>query len=256
MTLPVTAVLLDLDGVLYVGDAPVNGAHDAVAELRGRGLALRFVTNTTTRSRAATIDKLRRLGFTMADDEVITPASLAVRHCLDRGHRRVALVMADGVKQDFAELEEVDERADAVIVGDLGEAFAYTPLNHAFRLIMDGAELVALQKNRFWMTPDGLALDAGPFVAALEYAAGRDAVVVGKPAPGFFAAALGGLGIEPAEAVMVGDDVESDIGGALRAGLAAILVKTGKYRADAVAAAGIRPTALAASVADVPSLLR
>jgi len=252
----VAAVLLDLDGVLYVGDAPVDGAHGAVAELRARGLALRFVTNTTTRSRAATIAKLRGLGFSAADDEVITPASLAVRHCLDRGHRRVALVMADGVKQDFAELEEVDERADAVIVGDLGEAFAYPPLNHAFRLIMDGADLVALQKNRFWMTPDGLALDAGPFVAALEYAAGRDAVVVGKPAPGFFAAALGGLGVAPEEAVMVGDDVESDIGGALRAGLRAILVKTGKYRVDAVADSGVRPTALAASVAEVPSLLR
>jgi HAD superfamily hydrolase (TIGR01458 family) len=251
----VAAVLLDLDGVLYVGDEPVAGAQDAVGELRRRGLALRFVTNTTARSRAATIDKLRDFGFPVLGDEVVTPATLAVRHCRDRGHRRVALVMADEVKRDFGELEAVDDRADAVIVGDLGEGFAYEPLNRAFRLIMDGAELVALQKNRFWMTPDGLSLDAGAFVAALEYATGRDALVVGKPAPGFFAAVLDGLGVTARDAVMVGDDIESDVGGALGAGLSAILVRTGKYREDHVAASGIEPTAVVASVVDVSSLL-
>lgn len=252
----VAAVLLDLDGVLYIGDAPVPGAQDAVERLRRQGLALRFVTNTTARSREATVAKLRGLGFTVADDEVVTPATLAVRHCLDRGHRRVALVMADEVKRDFGELEAVDERADAVVIGDLGAGFAYEPLNRAFRLVMDGAELVALQKNRYWMTPGGLSLDAGAFVAALEYATGREAVVVGKPAPGFFAAALDGLGVTAREAIMVGDDIESDVGGALRAGLRAILVKTGKYREEQVAASGIEPTAAVASIADVPSLLR
>jgi HAD superfamily hydrolase (TIGR01458 family) len=167
------AVLLDLDGVLYVGDEPIGGAQAAVAELRERGLGLRFVTNTTAHSRGETIAKLRRLGFAVADDEVVTPAALAVEHCRARGHRRVALVMAERVKEDFAGLEQVDAGADAVIVGDLGDAFGYAPLNQAFRMIMGGAELVALQKNRFWMTPDGLSLDAGPFVAALEYATGR-----------------------------------------------------------------------------------
>jgi len=248
-------VLLDLDGVLYVGDTPVPGAQDAVEELRRRGLALRFVTNTTARSHAATIDKLHDLGFAVGDDEVVTPAMLAVRHCLDRKHRRVALIMADEVRRDFGGLQAVDERADAVIIGDLGQGFAYEPLNHAFRLVMDGAELVALQKNRFWMTPDGLSLDAGAFVAALEYATGRDAVVVGKPAPRFFAAVLNGLGVAAGDAVVVGDDIETDIGGALRAGLRAVLVKTGKYREDQVTASGIEATAVVASVADVPSLL-
>ena len=135
------AVLLDLDGVLYVGDEPIDGAQGAVAQLRERGLALRFVTNTTARSRGETIDKLRRLGFPVDDDEVVTPAALAVAHCRARGHRRVALVMAEAVKADFAGLEQVRAGADAVIVGDLGEGFGYEPLNQAFRLVMDGAEL-------------------------------------------------------------------------------------------------------------------
>ena len=114
---------------------------------------------------------------------------------------------------------------------------------------------MALQKNRYWRTPDGLSLDVGPVVAALEYASGRDAVVVGKPAPEFFATVLAGVGAAAAAAVMVGDDVESDVGGAQRAGLTGILVRTGKYRADAVAASGIRPFATVDSIADVPPLL-
>jgi HAD superfamily hydrolase (TIGR01458 family) len=143
-----------------------------------------------------------------------------------------------------------------VIVGDLGERFGYRILNRAFRELLSGAELVALQKNRYWRTPDGLSLDVGPFVAALEYASGREAVVVGKPATTFFDAVLAGLDTAAARAAMVGDDVESDIGGAQRAGLAGILVRTGKYRAEAVAASGVRPTVTVDSIADVPALLR
>jgi HAD superfamily hydrolase (TIGR01458 family) len=242
------AVLIDLDGVLYVEDEPIPGAVEAVGELRGRGLALRFVTNTTALPRRQVLARLERLGVPVAAHELVTPASLAVAHCRRAGLQRALLLMRDDVKQDVA-------GADVVIVGDLGEAFTYAVLNRAFRELLDGAELVALQKNRYWRTPDGLSLDVGPFVAALEYASGRDAVVVGKPAPAFFATVLAELGIGPAAAVMVGDDVESDVGGAQRAGLAGVLVRTGKYRADAVAASGVRPTATVDSIADVPALL-
>jgi HAD superfamily hydrolase (TIGR01458 family) len=251
----IDALLLDLDGVLYVEDEPVPGAREAVAELRERGLALRFVTNTTARPRRRILERLERLGFALDPAELSTPAALAVRHCRDRGHTRVALVMNEDVKEDFAELEEVDRGADAVVVGDLGSAFGYDVLNRAFRQLMDGAELIALQKNRFWMTPDGLSLDVGPFVAALEYAARRDALVVGKPARAFFATILAGIPAEPGAAAMVGDDVESDIGGAQGAGLAGVLVRTGKYRDDAVRASGVQPTAVVDSIADVPDLI-
>ena len=251
----IRALLIDLDGVLYVEDEPVAGAREAVERLRGAGLALRFVTNTTAHSRARTLDKLHRLGFAVEERELVTPAALAVRHCRDRGHRRVALVMNDEVKRDFEELEEADEEADAVVMGDLGEAFGYDVLNRAFRHVMDGAELIALQKNRYWMRADGLSLDVGPFVAAIEYATGREAYVVGKPAPTFFGEVLADLGVEAGDAAMVGDDVESDIGGAQRAGLASILVRTGKYRADAVRASGIEPTATVDTMAAVPALL-
>ena len=284
------ALLIDLDGVLYVEDEAIAGAREAVGELREARLGLRFVTNTTARSRPETLAKLSRLGFDVAEEELVTPAALARRHCTQAGHRRVALIMNEEVKGDFEGLEETDDGPDAVIMGDLGEAFGFAILNRAFRMVMDGGELVALQKNRFWLTGEGLSLDAGPFVAAIEYATGRDAVVVGKPSASFFELVLedagvsadgaamvyatgkeaivvgkpsasffdlvlGDLGVAAPEAAMVGDDVESDIGGALGAGLRAVLVRTGKYREDFVAGSGIEPTATVDSIADVPALL-
>jgi len=252
----VRGVLVDLDGVLYVEDAPVAGARETLARLRGAGVGLRFVTNTTSRSRAQTLAKLARLGFEVDSGELVTPALLAVSHCLKHDRRRVLLVMNDEVKEDFAELVEDDgAHAEAVIVGDLGDAFGYDILNRAFRALVAGAELIALQKNRYWLRADGLSLDVGPFVAALEYATRSDALVVGKPSGAFFELAVAGMEVEPVHAAMVGDDVESDVGGALAAGLAGVLVRTGKYTPDAARGSGVEPTATIDSIADLPDLL-
>jgi HAD superfamily hydrolase (TIGR01458 family) len=251
----IAAVLIDLDGVLYVDEEPIAGAVDAVGKLRRAGLTVRFVTNTTAHSRERTLKKLARLGFPVAGRELVTPAALAVAHCQERGYRRVALIMNTEVKRDFTELEEAREDCEAVIIGDLGPAFGYHVLNHAFRQVMTGAELIALQKNRYWMRADGLSLDVGPFVAAIEFATGRDAYVVGKPAHGFFDQVLSDLGLSAAAAAMVGDDVYSDIGGALDAGMRAILVRTGKYREERVRDSGIQATVVIDSIADLPALL-
>ena len=251
----IDALLLDLDGVLYVEDEPISGAAEAIAALRDADLGLRFVTNTTARSRRQTLERLERLGFSVEAEELVTPAALARRRCEEAGHERVALIMNEDVKEDFEGLVQAEDRVDAVIMGDLGEAFGFEILNRAFRLVVDGAELIALQKNRFWLTPDGLSLDAGPFVAAVEYATGKDATVVGRPAPAFFELVLGELGLEPDAAGMVGDDVETDVEGAMREGLAGVLVRTGKYREDFVRDSGVKPTATVDSIADVPALL-
>jgi HAD superfamily hydrolase (TIGR01458 family) len=165
------------------------------------------------------------------------------------------VVVLDDLREDLEGVPEGDGPVDAVIVGDLGERWDYAVLNDAFRKLMDGAELIALQKNRYWETAEGLSLDAGPFVAALEYASGRDAEVVGKPSDAFFELALGDLGVSADRAAMVGDDVEADVGGAMDAGLAGILVRTGKFREDLVRESGIEPTATVDSIADVPDLV-
>jgi len=252
------AVLLDIDGVLHVGGEPVAGAATALTELRELASGIRLVTNTTSKSRLQILEQLRGLGFDVDIGEVLTPAALAVRHCRERGHRTVKLLVEEALREDLAELTEArtGEPADAVVLGDLGDGFTAEVLNDAFRLLMDGAELVALQHNRYWRRADSIVLDVGAYSAALEYASSRDAVVVGKPAPAFFAAALADLGADAEVTVMVGDDVEADVGGALAAGLRGILVRTGKYRSDALEASGVAPTAIVDSIRDVPGLLR
>jgi HAD superfamily hydrolase (TIGR01458 family) len=250
----VEALLLDLSGVLYVEDEAVPGAQEALERLRGSGLGIRLVTNTTMRSRRQILERLERLGLEADAGELLTPAALAARHCREAGYSRVHLLVADDLREDLSELEEGEGDVDAVVIGDLGEGFTYQVLNDAFRKVRDGAELIALQKNRYWETAEGLSLDAGPFVAAVEYAADREATVVGKPSEAFFELALSDLGVEPSAAAMVGDDVEADVGGALQAGIAGILVRTGKYREEDVRASGIEPTATVDSIADVPGL--
>ena len=250
------AVLLDIDGVLHVGDEPIEGAIEALEELRRLSAGLRLVTNTTSKSRAEIVDQLEGLGFEVRKEEVLTPAALAVRHCRERGHRSVKLLVAEALREDLTGLGETSGGgADAIVLGDLGQGFTADVLNDAFRLLMEGAELVALQHNRYWRRADGLALDVGAYSAALEYASGRQAVVVGKPAREFFMAALAELGSDAENTLMVGDDVEADVGGAMDAGLRGILVRTGKYRRDALDSSGVTPTEIVDSIAELPRLL-
>jgi len=221
---------MDLDGTLYVGDVAVQGAREAVSQLKSSGLVLRYVTNTTRKPRREVSEHLRSLGFEVEEAEIFTPARAAAG--LIDGKSCYPLV-DDSLLEDLRGLTLVEDRPDYVLVGDLGGGFTYDRLNAAFRLLADGAELLALQKNRYWRKEDGLALDAGPFVAALEYASGKSATVVGKPERNFFRLALADMGLESQEVAMVGDDAEADVAGAQAAGLTGILVKTGKYRPGA-----------------------
>jgi HAD superfamily hydrolase (TIGR01458 family) len=253
---PWDGLLIDIDGVLHVGSDPIGGAHAALDALRARDVPFRLVTNTTSRSRRLIVERLREMRFKVAEADVLTPAALAVRHCQASGYTRVALHVAPALREDLAELGDLqDADVEAVVLGDLGADFTYARLNAIFRQLQEGAELVALQRNRVWQREDGLALDAGPFVVALEYAVGREATVTGKPSPAFFEAALGELGVNAAAAAMIGDDIEADIGGALDAGLDGVLVRTGKFRQDAVRASGIEPTLVIDSIADLIPLV-
>jgi phospholysine phosphohistidine inorganic pyrophosphate phosphatase len=224
----VRGVLLDLDGTLYVGGEPVAGAGGAVASLKSSGLAVRYVTNTTRKPRRSVREHLLALGFKVEESEIFTPARAAAGRI---GAGSCFALVDDALLEDLAEIAITDEHPDYVLVGDLGEGFTYDRLNFAFRHLMEGAELLALQKNRFWQTDRGISLDAGPFVAALEYASRKRATVVGKPEQGFFRLALEDIGLAAHEVAMVGDDAEADVAGAKAAGLLGIQVRTGKWRA-------------------------
>ncbi len=242
-------LLIDLDGTLYVEDAPIPGAREALSRLEAAGIPYRYVTNTTRKPRREVVSRLRELGFPAREDLIFAPA--AATNALLAGKRCYALV-AEALFEDLADVVLAGTGpTDHVLVGDLGDGFDYARLNIAFRLRMEGAGLVALQRNRFWQEADGPSLDAGPFVAALEYASGKTATVLGKPEPAFFEAALRDLRLEAKDVAMVGDDAESDVAGAQRAGLRGIQVKTGKYRPGAAGEAD----AEIESIADLPAVL-
>jgi HAD superfamily hydrolase (TIGR01458 family) len=225
----INGVLLDLGGVIYDGEKAVPGAADAVARLRASGLPIRFVTNTTRSNKQMVLERLVRLGVPASDDELFTPAEAACRWLREHDRAPHLLVHPD-LLSEFEGFGGSTPKA--VVVGDAGDAFDYQALNAAFRELIAGAELLALAPNRTFKDADGkLSLDAGAFIAALEFASRRKSIVLGKPARDFFRSALATIPCPEAEAVMVGDDAETDVAGALRAGLGqALLVRTGKYR--------------------------
>lgn len=224
----IKGVLLDLCGVLYVGSRALPGALKAVAELERSGLAVRFVTNSSRSTRRLIWEKLTRMGFAIPPEHIYT-APMAVRRYLREHGLRPYLIIHPHLQPEFADFPQNDP--NAVVLGDAGPAFCYEHLNAAFRLLLDGAPLLSVGDNRYFLEDDGLSLDVGPFMMGLEYATGRQALVIGKPAAAFFHAALAEIGCRPEEAVMIGDDAASDVAGAGRAGLRGVLVQTGKYRA-------------------------
>ncbi|MGH7629843.1 MAG: HAD-IIA family hydrolase [Gemmatimonadales bacterium] len=257
-----SAYLFDLDGTLYVGAEPVPGAADAIERLRRRGVRFRFVTNTTSRPRVALAERLRGFGIPAAPEEIQTPLVTAASLLAERGCRVVAPFSPAAALADLGEVtlaggvagRAAGVRPDAVLIGDLGRRWSYALMQEAFEYLLDGADLVALSRDRYFRREGGLSLDAGAFVAGLEYAAGREAALAGKPSAAFFRSAVASMGLAPGAqggAVMVGDDLWSDIRGAQEAGLAGWLVRTGKYREETLAASGITPDRVLDSVADI-----
>ena len=222
------AVLMDMGGVLYQGRKAIPGALEALERLRGSGLALRFVTNTSRQSRRQVLAMLSELGFSIETEELFTAPLAAASYLKSHGLSPLLLV-AEAVREDFPESAGP---ADAVVLADGPAHLDYEHLDQAFRLLMDGAPLLAIGDNRYFAEQDGLHLDVGPFVRALEYAAGVQAVITGKPSRTFFEQVLADAGCQAGEAVMIGDDVAADVVAAMDAGMDALLVRTGKYRQD------------------------
>jgi len=250
-----TAILLDVDGVLHVSGEPIPGAAQAVRELRDAGHRLRFVTNTTTRSKAQLAADLQAMGIELDVSEVQTTADAAVAAL--RGKRVLALVM-HALTGDLDGLEIVGEGAEAVLIGGADDSpetnlvFSYMNLARAFAELELGADLYCLHRNRWWQTQRGPLLDAGCYVAGLEYATQTEAVVLGKPSAAYFDAACKALDAEPGMTWMVGDDLETDVVGARGVGMRSVLVRTGKFRPDAVEASQVQPDGIVSSIAHLP----
>ena len=251
----IRGILFDLDGVFFVGDQAIAGAADVIAHVQRKQMPFRYVTNTTTQSRDTMANKLQAMGLSIQNHEIISTPYAAVLYLRQQGFKSCHLLVADEVKSEFAEYRDDTDQPDAIIIGDIGDAWHYDLLNRVFRLVMQGSQLIALHKGKFWETAEGLRMDIGAFVAGLEYVTGKQAVIIGKPSEAFFSLALQQLNLPKQQVLMVGDDIDSDVGGAQRSGLRSALVKTGKYRAGYAASSRIKPDVLLDSVADLPRFL-
>jgi HAD superfamily hydrolase (TIGR01458 family) len=237
-------ILLDIDGVLHVSGEAVEGAAAAIERLRREGHALRFVTNNTTRPRGRLAAELQEIGFALDEGEIETTPLAAARTL--SGKRVLPLTMP-AIHGDLAQhVELVDDTRETL------EVFAWDRIDAAFAEVRGGARLVCLHRNKWWTTRTGARLDSGAVVAGLEYAAGVTAEVVGKPSRPFYESALQALDARAEDAVMIGDDVESDVGGAKALGMRGVLVRTGKFEEKSLAAADPQPDAVLDSVADLP----
>jgi HAD superfamily hydrolase (TIGR01458 family) len=248
-------LLLDLDGTVYEGDTLVPGADEAIAALREGGVPVRFVTNTTRVPCPTIAGWLEGYGIPVTAADVFTPPRAAASWLGERKVRRLALCLPEESFREFSAFEIVDREPEAVVIGDLGPAWTFDAMNRVFRWALDGVELVALHRNRYWKTGGQLVLDVGAFVAAFEFATGRKASLVGKPSRPMFEAAARAMGLAITEVAMVGDDLQADIGGAQALGIRGFMVRTGKFRAAEVEASPIVPDRMIDSVASLPGLL-
>lgn len=250
----IQTVLVDVSGVLYQGAEAIPGAAEALTRLRSSGRNVRYLTNSTRQPKHRIMEKLYELGFTIQPEEVFTPVAACLDWLSRTGHSPHLLVHP-ALEEEFSGCDR--SGPPAVVVGDAAQEFSYENMNRSYRLLQNGAPLIALANNRIFMDQDGqLSLDAGCFVKALEHATGIRAQLLGKPDPGFFRAAIATTRAAPAQSAMIGDDAESDIAGALAAGIAeAYLVRTGKFRDGDESRFDPEPTATVADICEAVARL-
>ena len=272
----VRALLLDLDGVLVLRGRLVPGAAEALASLDHRDIPYALATNTSLMSRVTLAGELDRVGVRVPPDLIVSAASAAAAYVRRRfGDAPLYVMAAPDARPEFEGLRLLshdeaalpEARAAAVVVGDAADEFTRRNMQSAFTLLRGGARFVAMHKNRWWLTPAGEMLDAGAYVAGLEYVTRRRALVTGKPARTFFAEGVrvlaelaGTAALAAGEVAMVGDDLWNDVLGAQKAGLKGVFVRSGKH-GDAELArvasglGGRPPDAVAPSIVEIVAAL-
>jgi phospholysine phosphohistidine inorganic pyrophosphate phosphatase len=247
--------LIDLDGTVIEGGELIPGAGEALRTLAEKKIPYRIVTNTTSKPRSAILARMKELGLELQPQQVITAPIIGRDYLRREGITRCFPLLKPALLEDLTTIEFVENSPQAVLVGDVGDDLTYHALNCAFRFLLDGAAFITLAHNRYFRGTDGLYLDVGSFVAALEYATQREAILIGKPARDFFLLACESMEVPFEATVVIGDDLEADVGGAKTAGCTGVLVRTGKFRPDQIEKSEISPDAIIDSIADLPGMV-
>ncbi|CAH1783937.1 unnamed protein product [Owenia fusiformis] len=228
----IKGVLLDITGVLYNSGhvpTPIPGSIEAVKRLKAEGIPLRFCTNETQTTRAELVKKLCKLGFELEANEVFPPAP-AMCHILRQRSLRPHLLVHPALLPDFQEIDQSDP--NCVVLGDAADVFSYENLNKAFQVLisLEKPVLFSMGGGKYYKENDSLVLDVGCYMKALEFATGVKGEICGKPDANFFNGALADMFVRPEDAIMIGDDIVNDVGGAQACGMMGLQVRTGKFR--------------------------
>jgi HAD superfamily hydrolase (TIGR01458 family) len=250
-------LLIDLDGTLYFKGKKIPGADHCIEELRSMGFILRFLSNTDSKSISSIQKNLAFMGLTVIEQEIFTPVTALKLFAEQQKGKTFCLLLSKDLLNTIQDSIPISQDApDYIVVGDIRESVNYDMLDKAFRLIMSGANIIAMQKGRYFMAADGYHVDTGAFVSLLEYASSKNALVLGKPSKEFFEMALYGTGYGPDQSMIVGDDISTDILGAGIIGSRSILVRTGKFNENDLTMSNEKPDLIVDSVTDLPNILR
>lgn len=250
---PVKSILFDIDGTLVFKNKPIPGAVETVRHVQEAGYRVLLLTNMTSRPPSVIAANLRKFGFDIREKQIQSATTACVAYLKQQPTKSCHLLVPSASREMFTDIKINDHDPDFVVISDIGDDFTYSVLDRAFVMLDNGAELIAVQKNMFWYDGDRKRLDCGPFIVGLEAATGKKAKVMGKPSGEFFDQALKLLRSTPSEALIVGDDIMTDIKGA--GAMRSVLVGTGKFAPAHLEPPCEQPTWFIESVAKLPDLL-
>ena len=224
-------ILSDIDGTLYFKGTPIPGAVETLSKLREIGLKFLFFTNTDSKSPKTVLRILQEYGFIINEEEVFTPI-IALKEFLSKYPNKKSFFLTTvEVEKEFRDFPQVkgSEVPEFVIIGDFHDNWDVHRLNEAFKFVLKGAKLLGMQGNWYYLDRKGEpVIDTGSFVHMIAKAANVDPIIFGKPSKEYFLQAIKKIKLKQDEVLVVGDDIESDIQGAINAGIKGILVRTGK----------------------------
>ena len=227
----IKGILIDLEGVLYLGDKVIEGAIDTIKKINSKNIKIRYLTNTTTVPKKNIFSKLKNFNIPVQENEIFSPVIAAKNYLNNRNISNIYLMTNDVLKNDFSNFIIDEIKAQAIVVGDIFKEFNWEKLNKSFQIVNNNnAIIIALHKNRYCLRDGEISLDLGPFVQALEYATSTEAIIMGKPEKNFFDLAINDMQLNNDQVLMIGDDIISDIQGSKRNNIFSIQVKTGKYQ--------------------------
>jgi len=257
--------IFDLDGVVYIGNTPLEGARETLTYLRESGRKVRFLTNNASGTRSEYARKLNKMGIECSEEEVITSsygAAIYLKKKYEKG--KCFVIGEEGLEEELAEhgFEVISgregEKADFVVVG-IDRNFNYAKLTTALRAVKNGAKFIATNLNPSKLTEEGIVPGAGPMVAALETCSGtKPEIIVGKPTPMLFDICISNMKIGKEEVATIGDVVDVDIIGGNRLGIYTILVLTGIAKKEDLKnlKGEMKPKLVLDSIADLKELLQ